>query len=116
MARTMKAGDTYPPITGTLRTNAGPVDLTSAVEVRMWMKSTSTEPFETDPCEIVDAVNGVVSYTPSPVETEIPGVYRLEWQVDWGDDGDGRPQIQTFPNSGYDTLTIIEALDPPSGP
>lgn len=113
MPRTIKAGDTFPPITGTLRTNAGPVDLTAAVAVRMWMKSASGTPIDTEPCEIVDAENGVVSYTPSPAETSIAGVYRLEWEVDWGDDVNERPQIQTFPNDGYDELRIIEALDPP---
>lgn len=115
MARTIKAGDTYPPIVGTLRSGGGPVDLTAAVEVRMWMKS-STLAINTDPCEITDAANGVVSYTPSPTETAVAGTYQLEWQVDWGDDEDDRPQIQTFPNSGYDTLTIVAALDPAPGP
>lgn len=111
MPRTIKAGDTWPPITGTLRTSAGPVDLTAAVEVRMWMRS-DTLAINTDECEITDALAGVVSYTPSPTETAISGTYRLEWQVDWGDDETDRPRIQTFPNGGYDTLTIIEALDP----
>lgn len=108
--RTMKAGDTYPPITGTLTTNGGPVDLTEAESVSMWMRST-TLAINTDPCDIEDAVNGVVSYTPAPSETAVAGTYKLEWEVDWGVDGEARPLIQTFPNDSYETLEILEALD-----
>jgi hypothetical protein len=109
--RTIKAGDTYPPIVGTLTTGGGPIDLTAAVEVRMWMKS-ETLAINTDPCDIDDAENGVVSYLPSPTETAEPGTYQLEWQIDWGDDLEERPRIQTVPNDGYEELVIIAALDP----
>jgi hypothetical protein len=48
-----------------------------------------------------------VLYTPGPQDSDLPqGIYRVEWQVTWGDDG----RITTFPNDGYDFLVITDTL------
>lgn len=111
MPRTMKQNDTFPPLTAVLKDEDNiPIDLTSAVSVRVWLRSSDLA-IETDPCTIADAVNGLITYTFNQGDTAVAGEYRVEYQIDWGPDN-GKDRVQTVPNDSYDTLTIIEELDP----
>lgn len=102
--RTIKAGDTYPPIIGTLTDNGGAIDLTSAVSVVLRAKSTAGVISGT--CDITDPENGVVSYLPEAGDTSTPGNYNMEWRIDWGQDA-GKDRFQTAPSDTVEVLTIL---------
>lgn len=118
MPRTMKRGDTWPPITGTVRDADGPVPLGGADEVLLVLRSDDRR---------VEAVVAVVdpdarrgepdagkwSYTWQDGDTAYAGTYAVEIQVTW-DAATTPPRIQTFPNSAgeNETLTIDNDLNP----
>ena len=55
---------------------------------------------------IVDGVNGVIGYTPIGANTDTAGTFVAEWQVTFP--GGAK---QTFPNPGYDNVTVTTDLD-----
>jgi hypothetical protein len=103
--RTIKAGDTFPPITLTLSDEAGPINLTTAVEVTLRAKS-STHAI-TGTCSIVTAASGVVAYSPTTEETANPGTYEMECLIDWGESS-GKDRYQTAPSDRTEQLVILE--------
>lgn len=111
--RIMKAGNTDPPITTTLKEDDGqPVDLTSVITVTLHMKPKGGGiGVISDPCTVTNAIGGVVSYRPTPTETGNPGDYQLEWKTDWGKDA-GKDRYRTFPSDDYEELTILPNLEP----
>lgn len=83
--------------------NTVPVDLTSAAGVKFLLKQTSTLKV-TAPAVFVDQAAGIVEYRWAAGDTDTPGTYNAEFEVDWG----GEPQ--TFPASGYFTCIINDDL------
>ena len=108
MPRTMKRGDTYPPLVLVLSDENGPVDLTAANSVTVIVKTAASPAMEFVGTVTAPLV-GEVTYTWAAADTDTTGDYSVEAEVDWGVDG-----IQTFPNAGVETLTIGDDLNPPA--
>lgn len=107
---TLKQNDTFPPLRIQLRQGSPlvPVDLTDAVEVILHLvKTDNSVRVVTDPCDIDDAEEGWISWTPAAGDTAFPGTYNAEADIDWG-----AGQRQTIPNSGYLSIVIEPSLDP----
>jgi hypothetical protein len=55
----------------------------------------------------IDRSNGVVEYAWGITDTTASGAYTAEVEIDWG----GSPaEYQTFPSTGYFTITITDDL------
>lgn len=104
---TMKKDDLEPKFIATLRNADGtPVDLTNATSVSLIVKQQGGAKYFKSTGTILDAINGVVSYTWASGDTDTVGTFQMEFEVIWPT---GRPE--TFPNSGYDTLIVGASLD-----
>ena len=109
----IKRGDFGPaqPLVGTLSDQNGPINLTDALSVQLFMRS-ETLLIKTGPAEITDAANGKIKYVfegvegADPIDTAEAGTYRLEAKITW-DDG----SVQKVPNEGYLELEITEDLE-----
>jgi hypothetical protein len=114
MAFEIKRGDNRPIYMGVLMQNFGtpsqtPIDLTNADVVFFIMRLASlgdVAPHVRAPVNIEDAPNGVVAYEWQPGNTDTPGVYNVEFEINWADGG-----IETVPNDSYVQITIVEDLD-----
>lgn len=102
-----KAHDTAPTIQVQLKDSTGtPVNVTGA-SVKFIMKSAGGgSPKVNASGAIVDGPTGIVSYTPIGTDTDTAGTYNVEWQITYG--GGAK---QTFPDPGYNTLTVTADLD-----
>lgn len=105
---TIKANDTHPDLVVTLSDESGAVDLTSATQVKLIMKSTVVSPVVTvtgmmtkDPDQVTNT--GRASYGWIAEDTATPDTYDAEFEVTWPSS-----EVQTFPNSGYKEI-VIEA-------
>lgn len=111
---TIKARDTWPPRPIQLKekTEQGerPVDLTGAVSVKLHIvkKDKSVRVMNGD-CEIPSGTrkDGWITWTPEPGDTDIPGEYDGEADINFGPGKD-----QTVPNLGYIDILIVPSLDP----
>jgi len=101
----IKQNDTSPILQGTLTDGAGVVvDLTGATVVFSMRDETSlTLKIDKQACVLVDAVNGVVSYTwlAANNDTDTPGTYIGEFQSTNG------ASVETYPNNEENRLFII---------
>ncbi len=90
-----------------LTENSNPADLTSAVAARMIMKTGSTLKINKVAMAFIDRPTGVVQYAWGATDTDTTGTFNVEVEVDWG----GAPaELQTFPSTGYFTVTINDDL------
>lgn len=104
MALVIKKGDTRTAIKATLKNPSGtPVDLTSAT-VTFVMTKGSTQ-LVNRAADIVDSINGRVDFVYVAGETDVTGVVRAEFKVVYSDGSK-----ETFPNSGYISITFEPAL------
>lgn len=108
--RTMKKGDTWPPLWVTLRyTNdlgsVVPYDLTVASRVSLVMKCTPTIFAAT--MVIASALGGRCNYPWVAGDTDGVGDWQTEFEILWSSGKE-----ETAPNSGTRTLTIEEDLRP----
>lgn len=103
----IKQGDRAPIIQTTLLDPSGTaVDLTAASSVTLKASSRDRAPLLVDDAATIsDAVNGVVTYQFTAVQTANYGVYALEWVRDVG-----LPTEQSYPNVAYDALHIEKGL------
>lgn len=110
--RTMKQGDTDPPLPIQPRQqNGAPVDLTDIDEIRVWIKSPEHS-IVCDPQNVTvdgDATEGNAFYNWQAGDTDNVGVYDVEFQIVWLD---GR--VRTFPTRNYRSLEIVASLEEPS--
>lgn len=90
-----------------LTVNGTAMDLTGATAARFIMKQGSTVKINKVPMTIVDALTGVVEYAWADGDTDTSGTYNVEVEIDWGG---APPELQTFPNEGYFTVTITDDL------
>lgn len=107
---TIKQNDTWSPLVGVLSDAAGPVNLTAATGVTMYLRHVETEELVSCACTKdpdQSGFPGKFSYTFLAVDTDTVGVYSVEVEVNWGSG-----KIQTFPNTGYKTLEIVDDLGP----
>lgn len=106
MAFTIKQFDTSPSIGMNLQTADGTaVDITNALEVRFHMRTRGETPTVVIDAraQVVDAVEGQVKYDWLRSDTAEPGRYEAEVEVTYTDGS-----VETFPNGGYETITIID--------
>lgn len=89
------------------------INLSTASSVRFIMRSQGLS--DDDPpkvnavATIVDAVNGIVSYTFTTADLDTTGDYWIEWEIHWADGG-----IKTIPDgsdgTNYLSLKIVDDL------
>lgn len=104
---TIKRNDRRPRWRVQLTANGSPVNGTLAANVRFIMKQGSTIKVNKQPMSAVDAANGIYEYIWADGDTDTSGTYTAEVEVDWG----GTPAVlQTFPNTGYFSITIEDDL------
>lgn len=101
---TVKTADSWPEILVTLTQGGVAIDLNdvSTVKMRMASSAVTVSPIT---CSTADASNGQVTVPLSAAATATAGTYNVEFELDWGG-GD----IQTVPNDGYNTVTILDAV------
>ena len=106
MTITIKQDDTQPAMKVRLKDSAGnPANLTGAsVQVAIQHYSQPAIKFNRD-AYIADAVTGEVWLIWQPEETQVTGLYRIEFRVTYQDGN-----RETFPNDGYLMVKIMERL------
>lgn len=83
------------------------IDLSSAASVNFVMKLwRETTPDVDSACVIVDASNGIVEYQWSAGETDVVGLYGIEFVITYSDD-----TIYTVPSNGEMWLYIMSDLE-----
>jgi hypothetical protein len=102
----LKRNDLEPALRATLKDADGPVNLTG-LTVRFLMRDSSGILKASGLCTLVDAPNGVVTYSWQSGDTDTAGDYTAEFEVTVSV---GR--TRTFPNGGYIQITIVEDLGP----
>jgi hypothetical protein len=104
----LKRHDLQPSIQATLYQGGIPVDLTGAASVKFTMTLIGgSTPKVNAAAVVVSAASGVVRYDWVAADTDTIGDYYGEWQVLWT--AGSKPQ--TFPSSGYHTISIQADLD-----
>ena len=102
----MKRGDRLPAYTATLKDANGAVDLTGATSAKFIMREQHTQaPKVNATCQITNASQGQIKYEWGATDTDTPGTYLVEIEVDFGG------KKMTFPNPGYNIVLIGEDLD-----
>ncbi len=107
---TIKKNDLLPVIEAILKdANGNVVDLTDATEVNFIMQAQDSDTPKVNtksgtPATIVNPTGGQVRYSWTGTDTDTPGMYFAEFEVDW------TPELQTFPNRGFIIVEIIEDL------
>jgi hypothetical protein len=104
---TIKRGDTYPFLKGTLSDADGVVNLTGAA-VRVILKTKGTTPtvLVNGVCTITNPTGGQVEYEWLTPDTADVNTLDGEFEVTWGDG-----EITTFPNEGYFEVAVVPDLD-----
>ena len=101
----IKAGDTIP-MTATLSSPTGPVNLTGATVSGRVMKAPSGVFHMVGAATVVgDPLLGQVSLPLSAAQTGTPGAYFVEWFVTFGGG-----TLQRFPGSSYNEIVIDPAV------
>ena len=102
----IKQDDTQPALKVILKDSAGnPVNLTGAsVQVAIQHYSQPAIKFNRD-AYIADAVAGEVWLIWQPGETQVTGLYRIEFRVTYQDGN-----RETFPGGGYLLVNILERI------
>ncbi len=100
---TIKAHDTYPPLSFTISDLGGALDVSGASLISFIAKGPSYLLIGT--CVMTDAANGEGYYQWQPGDTAEPGEYLFEFQML------SASGVETFPNDGYKTLSIVADLD-----
>lgn len=102
----VKRNDTYGNVTEQLLDeNLAPVNLAACtVKFNMRTKTGAAAKVSAN-ATIVSASTGIVRYQWQGTDTNTSGEYRAEWQVTFPSG-----QIQTYPNDGYSTITILPDL------
>lgn len=105
MTLNIKRHDLYPPIEATLTDADGvAVDLTNA-SVSMHMKRVGSSITVTKSMEIVEATEGTIKYDWVNGDTDIAGVYEVEFEITFAN---SKPL--TIPIDGYEQFNIVEDL------
>jgi hypothetical protein len=103
----IKQGDNYPPLRATLRDQDGPIDLTTALEVRLVLRSQGSGlAFISGDVTFPDAAGGEVQYAWLEGDTDDIQSFNGEFEITWPDG-----KIQTVPNDGYFTVEVKPDLD-----
>jgi hypothetical protein len=103
-----KRGDIGQIFTDTLTAAGNPVDLSDCT-VLWCLKNIQTREERTAPAIIVDAPAGDVEYVSQAADFTTAGVYRHEWQVTFT-----TGEVYTFPSAGWNTVQVVNDLNPPA--
>lgn len=107
---TFKQNSTFPFLTATLSDAKGPVDLTTAKTLKLFLakdtlhKKTGTVEVTGDPKE------GKIRYKWEANDTDVSGEFNAEIEVEW-EDG----TKSSFPSDGYFTVEFVADLGPVEG-
>lgn len=105
---TLKRNDTVP-IEVQLTDAAGdPEDLTGD-NVRFHMRPAGGTVLVNEAATIVDAANGVVSYSWKTTDTSEAGAYLAEFEVTYNP-GTADEYVETYPRDGYLEIQILEDI------
>lgn len=110
--RTMKKGDTWPPLRGKAEDEDGLVDLTEADDLTVILKHTGAGPTLTGtpvPIDPPDDDGFNWRYLFQAGDTDELGAYEVELEVVW-DAAATPPSVQTFPTTGFNSLEITDDL------
>lgn len=101
----IKQNDTLPNLRATLlNSDNTPIDLTDATTVFLAVKAKDNDPLWKKECDIIDADLGIVEYDFVALDTATADTYDAEFEIHWGS------EIQTVPNDGYFSFTVIADL------
>ena len=102
----IRQNDTSPTLTATLTDyNGTPINLNAAT-VDVYMEDLSgVAKLAGASCSVDDATNGIVSYSWQAGDTDTVGTYRVVFEATYFDGG-----VETFPNKGYESVTITREL------
>lgn len=100
---TIKQNDTWPPLVAILSNQDGPIDLTTAAQVKMYLRGTTVTINGT--CSITNAAAGEVTYTWAVGDLAVNGNYDGEFEITWASG-----KKETVPNDGYFSFTILDDL------
>ena len=100
----MKRGDTAPPLTLTLSSSSGAVDLDEADTVRVLIYRDATRALVVDAAPTITGAD-TVRYDWQAGDTAAAGSYRIEVEVTWLSGA-----VQTFPSDSWGRLEIVEDL------
>ncbi len=100
---TIKANDRLPVLDAVLSNLSGAINLTTATQVRLIMKSPAFT--VTGLCTVVDAATGAVRYTWAAGDTANAGDYQLEFEITWPG-----PKLETVPNDSYKSVSVLADL------
>jgi hypothetical protein len=108
MAFTIKENDLLPVLDATLSDANGVFDLTGIVGVLFVMNTSPnvTPPKVAAAATVVNAAGGQVRYSWAGTDTDTPGNYKGEFEVEVS----GGKRL-TFPNNGYIDITIVPDLN-----
>ena len=113
MARTypIKEGATWPPLRATLRDKKGPINLVGAdVFLRMRDAADLGDVLLGGACLNLDdgteGNRGKIEYQWLTVDTETPGVYRIEFKVVFAP-GTLQERVTKIPNDDYDLIEVV---------
>lgn len=106
MTFTIKQNDTAPSLQAVLKDPSGTPIFLAGAFVRFHMKSVSGTLKISSPVTIVDANNGLIRYDWEIGDTDTAGSFYAEFQVTYADGN-----IETFPNNGYESITITKELN-----
>lgn len=105
---TIKRNDTAPAIEVTLKDANGPIDLTNAKAIHIYLKSASLL-VKTSTMTVVDAEAGEVKYVWQKEDLKEAGTYDMEFEITWEDD-----TVTTIPSTGYNSLEVEADLAQPA--
>lgn len=108
---TIKAYSTWPPLSAVLSDANGPIDLSTATSVTLFLEGTLGG-LITGPCTITDATAGTVQFPWAAGDTDVADTYELEFKIIWSAGGD-----QRVPNAAANnpTVEIDASLDGSTG-
>ncbi len=101
---TFKTGDTVPDLELTAEDENGPIDLSTAESIELFLES-STHTLEGLCSKVGEGGAGQLKYVWKEGDTDVAGDYKLEIKIVWSP-----AHIQSIPNEGTDKVIFEESL------
>lgn len=101
----IKQDDTAPALAASLRSRGAPLDLTLADTVTVHMQHVDALKTVSGACDITDEEKGRIAYPWADGDTDTPGTYRVEFEIDFLDG-----TKQTVPDDGWVDVVVLPKL------